>query len=179
MRRYSRQGTREFFLTLFLLLMAPAIYAHHSAPAFFDVRGFTSVSGVISGSRLENPHSYYRVTAEDGTHWAWESGPSWTALAKLGWTRETLPEGTRVRMSGIPALADKPIARFDTIVVFSEDGGAEIYGLPPRNTPWAAWVIDEGTPCASGIEDCRRISDTQLMQLQQQFGNIGIWSEPE
>lgn len=157
-----------------VFLVSAFAHAHHSAPAFFDMRGFTSVEGVISGQRLENPHSYYRVTASDGTDWAWESGPSWTALAKLGWTRETLPEGTRVRMSGMPALVDRPIARFDTIVAFNDDGGASIYGLV--RSDWADRVAEIGSPCATGVEDCRNVTADQLEQLQQEFGDIGIWS---
>lgn len=156
------------------LLFSASAYAHHSAPAFFDVRGFTSVAGTISGNRLENPHSYYRLVATDGITWAWESGPSWTALAKLGWSQETLPNGTRVRMSGIPALTDKPIARFDHISVFLDDGGLELYGVAGRDD-WAVWARENGTACATGIEDCARLTAAQFNQLQQQFGQQEVW----
>ena len=171
-------GFNGLLSCLLPMLLSASALAHHSAPAFFDMRGFVSVEGSISGSRLENPHSYYRVTTADGTNWAWESGPSWTALAKDGWSTSTLPEGTRVRMSGMPSLVDKPIARFDHIVVFGTGDGTrtEIYGLT-GNSDWARRVSGMGEACSTGIADCRSLDSLEMQSLAGEFGDIGVWSE--
>ena len=163
-----------------LLVVASAV-AHHSASAFFDLDATVSVEGVVTAARLANPHSYYRVTTDDGIDWAWESAAAWTALAKQGWSADTLPIGTRVRMTGTPALTGRPIARFSTIAAIDE-AAAEIMILLDvdvfgRGRPtWFARVRDLGSPCNNGVTDCMRLRQDAVGVLQEEFGNIGVWS---
>lgn len=163
------------------LAFAPA-GAHHSAPAFFDLDRTVSVEGVVTAARLINPHSYYRITTDDGVDWAWESAGTWTALAKQGWSAETLPIGTRVRLSGSPALTGKPIARFSTIAVFGLQPdaavmilvGLDVFGA--GRPEWFDRVRELGMPCDNGVTDCTTVDRQALESLQSEFGNIGVWS---
>ena len=159
-----------------------SVDAHHSAAAFFDLDATISVEGTITAARLLNPHSYYRVTTDDGVDWAWESAGTWTALAKAGWSEEALPVGTRVLISGTPAHGDKPIARFTSIAVYgpAEDSdmlvlvGLDVFD---RGRPdWFERVRQLGVPCENGVADCTRISAEARTMLQDEFGSIGVWS---
>jgi hypothetical protein len=65
-----------------------------------------------------NPHSWLIVDAEmpDGTveRWAVEGGAP-SALLRRGWTRDTLPAGTRVIVDGAQAKDGKPRANAQNI----------------------------------------------------------------
>ena len=162
-------------------LVAVSAAAHHSAAAFFDLDATVSVEGVVTAARLANPHSYYRVTTDGGVDWAWESAAAWTALAKQGWSADTLPIGTRVRMTGTPALTGRPIARFSTITAIDE-ASAEVMVLLDvdvfgRGRPaWFLRVRELGSPCDNGVTDCVILQQDAVALLQEEFGNIGVWS---
>ena len=164
------------------LLAVGAVFAHHSASAFFDLDATVSVEGVVTGARLINPHSYYRVTTDDGVDWAWESAGTWTALAKAGWSAETLPMGTRVRMTGTPARTGRPIARFSSIAATGPTLGDDmmlLVGLDVFGRGRPAWferVRELGSPCDNGVNDCIRINPGAQETLLEEFGNIGVWS---
>jgi len=168
--------------TAVILLVAGSARSHHSAAAFFDLDATVSVEGEVTGARLANPHSYYRITTDDGVDWAWESAGTWTTLAKAGWSGETLPFGTRVRMSGTPALTGRPIARFSTIAAFDASGevmilvDVDVFG---RGRPdWFIRAQELGRGCENGVGDCVRIDRAGLDMLEAEFGNIGVWSAP-
>ena len=163
------------------LLVVGSAVAHHSASAFFDLDATVSVEGAVTAAKLANPHSYYRVTTDDGIDWAWESAAAWTALAKQGWSVDTLPVGTRVRMTGTPALTGRPIARFSTIAAIDEASDEVIILLDVdvfgRGRPaWFARVRELGSPCDNGVTDCMRLHQGAVDVLQEEFGNIGVWS---
>ena len=164
------------------LLAFGTAFAHHSASAFFDLDATVSVEGVVTGARLINPHSYYRVTTDDEVDWAWESAGTWTALAKAGWSAQTLPMGTRVRMSGTPARTGRPIARFSTIAATGPTLGDDmmiLVGLDVFGAGRPAWferVRELGRPCDNGVDDCMRINRSALETLEDEFPNIGVWS---
>jgi hypothetical protein len=175
-------NARELLIGVVITLLAAGSgFAHHSASAFFDLDATVSVEGRVTGARLANPHSYYRVTTDDGVDWAWESAAAWTALAKQGWSDDTLPMGTRVRMTGTPARTGKPIARFSTITAFDETSDevmilldADVFG---RGRPaWFVRVRELGVPCDNGVNDCTRLRQEAVSVLQEEFGNIGVWS---
>lgn len=156
------------------LLYGTAGTAHHTASAFYDLGKKISVEGRVTGMKLANPHSYYRVTTDSGEDWAMEAGGSWTQLQKLGYSSETIPEGARVRVSGSPARDGKPIARYDTIAVYREDGGIDLYG--GGRAAWAARARELGTPCTNGVADCLTLDAKAIETLQEEFGNVGVWS---
>jgi len=156
------------------MLYGSAGTAHHTASAFYDLGKKISVEGRVTGMKLANPHSYYRVTTDGGEDWAMEAGGSWTQLQKLGWSSETIPEGSRVRVSGSPSRDGKPIARYDTIAVYREDGGIDLYG--GARSHWAARAGELGSPCANGVTGCVTLDAAAIDTLQAEFGNVGVWS---
>ena len=158
------------------LSCSTAALAHHAAPAFFDVRDTVSVEGTVTAHRLSNPHSYFRVTSDDGVDWAFESGPSWTALAKLGWNESTVPNGVRVRMTGNPALNGRPIARYQTIMVHGADDAAPAMIFGGGRAPWVERASELGRDCENGIEACVMLEAFALDTLQAEFGDNGVWS---
>ena len=153
-----------------------AALAHHAAPAFFDVRATVSVEGTVTAHRLSNPHSYFRLTTDDGVDWAFESGPSWTALAKLGWNESTVPNGARVRMTGNPALNGRTIARYQTIMVHGADGGASVMIFGGGRAPWVPRARELGSDCDNGITACVMLKASAVETLQAEFGDNGVWS---
>ena len=85
--------------------------AHHSFAAEFDRNKRVHLEGVVVEFQWVNPHSWLIVDAEmeDGTveRWAVEGGAP-SALLRRGWTRDTLPAGTRVIVDGAQAKDGKP-----------------------------------------------------------------------
>ena len=158
------------------LSCSSAALAHHAAPAFFDVRATVSVEGNVTAHRLSNPHSYFRLTTDDGVDWAFESGPSWTALAKLGWNELTVPNGARVRMTGNPALNGRPIARYQTIMVHGAGSGASVMIFGGGRAPWAPRARELGSDCNNGIAACVMLEPSAVQTLQAEFGDNGVWS---
>lgn len=150
--------------------------AHHAAPAFFDVRATVSVEGAVTAHRLSNPHSYFRVTTDAGVDWAFESGPSWTALAKLGWNEATVPNGARVRITGNPALNGRPIARYRTIMVHGAASSGAVMIFGGDRAPWVPRARELGSDCGNGIEACVMLDSSALETLKAEFGNNGVWS---
>ena len=150
--------------------------SHHAAPAFFDVQAIISVEGIVTAHKLSNPHSYFRVTTHEGVDWAFESGPSWTALAKLGWNEATVPGGTRVRMTGNPALSGRPIARYRTIMVHGADSAAPVMIFGGGRASWVPRARELGSLCGNGIEACVLLDASAVETLQGEFGENGVWS---
>jgi len=92
--------------------------AHHSFAAEFDRNKPVHIEGVVVEFQWVNPHSWLIVDAEmdDGSveRWAIEGGAP-SALLRRGWTRDTLPAGTRVIVDGSQAKDGKPRANASNI----------------------------------------------------------------
>jgi len=84
------------------VLMASAS-AHHSFAAEFDSDKPVKLEGTVVKMDFVNPHSwlYLDVKGPDGQvqHWLVEGGAP-GVLLRNGWTRNTLPEGTKVVVNG-------------------------------------------------------------------------------
>ena len=89
-----------------LIASAAIITAHHSFSAEFDGSKTVTIEGKVFKMDFVNPHSWLYIDAvmPDGKveRWGVEGG-SPNVMFRLGWTRDTLLPGARVKVSGSPA----------------------------------------------------------------------------
>jgi Family of unknown function (DUF6152) len=80
--------------------------AHHSFGAEFDSTKPVSLEGKVVQMEWVNPHSWLTidVTKADGTVERWRlEGGSPSVLLRLGWNRNSLPAGTRIKVTAFQA----------------------------------------------------------------------------
>jgi len=106
--------TRSAIATaFFLVLTASYAFAHHSFAAEYDSNKQVTVKGTVQKVSWVNPHAYVFVDVKDETGkvttWAFES-LSPNALARQGWTRNSLKIGEAVTVEAYMAKDGKPLA---------------------------------------------------------------------
>jgi hypothetical protein len=77
------------------------VAAHHSFSAEFDASKPVTLEGKVVQMEWVNPHSWLQidVTKADGTVERWRiEGGSPSVLLRLGWNRNSLPAGTRIKV---------------------------------------------------------------------------------
>jgi hypothetical protein len=88
-----------------LRLTTPAV-AHHAFSAEFDAKRPVKLEGVVTRVEWINPHSWIHldVKKSDGTleKWMIEAGAP-NALVRRGFTKDSLPVGTRIVVDGYRA----------------------------------------------------------------------------
>src|SRR5436190_13883521 len=90
------------------LLMAAALPlpAHHSFSAEFDQSKQVTLEGKVVMMEWVNPHSWLHidVTQPDGSVVRWKiEGGSPSVLFRKGWNRDSLPAGTKVKVTAFQA----------------------------------------------------------------------------
>jgi len=89
-----------------LMTAAVTLSAHHSFGAEFDGSKKVTLEGKVVKMDFVNPHSWLYIDAvmPDGKveRWGIEGG-SPNVMFRLGWTKETLQPGTRIKVTGSPA----------------------------------------------------------------------------
>ena len=124
-------------LTVALLLAGVPALAHHSFTSFWYMDRSVEISGVVTSVKLVNPHPEMKVevTTASGQKeiWTITGRATGTGILKAGWTLETVPAGTKVKVEGAPsrkegakALAAGKITKADGSVVYFGGGG----GIP-------------------------------------------------
>jgi hypothetical protein len=95
-----------FVVTLVLVAVHP-VTAHHSFTAFWYMDRMESIEGTVLQLRIVNPHPMLTVEVTDAKGqkvvWTITARATATALVNGGWTPDTLPAGTRVKVEGAPS----------------------------------------------------------------------------
>jgi hypothetical protein len=84
-----------------LIAAALPLAAHHSFGAEFDASKPITLDGKVVEMEWVNPHSWLTidVTKADGTVERWHiEGGSPSVLLRLGWNRDSLPAGTKIKV---------------------------------------------------------------------------------
>jgi hypothetical protein len=90
------------------MLMAAAlpVAAHHSFSAEFDATKQVTLEGTVVQMEWVNPHSWLTIDVPkpDGTMERWHiEGGSPSVLLRLGWNRNSLPTGTKIKVIAFQA----------------------------------------------------------------------------
>jgi hypothetical protein len=90
------------------LLMTAALpaLAHHSFYAEFDSNKTVKLEGTVVKMQWVNPHSWLTINIKnaEGKDEEWQvEGGSPGVLLRLGWTKDSLPPGTKVIVNGFMA----------------------------------------------------------------------------
>ena len=103
-----------------LLLASLPMLAHHSFAAEFDSNQPTSLSGVVTKLEWMNPHTHFYIDVKDDngkvTNWDLETG-SPNALARRGWTRNSLKVGDSVTLQAFRAKDGSHLASARTVTL--------------------------------------------------------------
>jgi len=99
--------TRMLTVTALLLTHAAQdALAHHAFSAEFDAASPVELRGVVTKAEWINPHSWITiaVTLDDGTVETWEiEAGAPNSMFRRGFTRDSLPEGTEILVTGYRA----------------------------------------------------------------------------
>jgi len=116
-------------------ILPNAVWAHHSVFAEFNPLKQISIEGVMQDIWFKSPHVrfYVAVTDESGHEVIWDTHahtPGTTRSA--GWDEDTVPVGTRIRMTGDPTR-DGSAKLFVRKVELLDTGEVYYTSLVPRD----------------------------------------------
>ena len=114
-----------------LVLLARPVLSHHSM-AMFDRNNAITIEGTLTEVAWANPHSLFFVDARpvdqpDAAikNWSVES-PASRQLISMGWTKDTIKPGAKVKVKGFWRKDQRPQLLF---IEISDDNGHH-FGAP-------------------------------------------------
>ena len=129
-----------------LLGITAPVVAHHAFSAEFDANRPIKLEGVVTKVEWINPHSWIHIEVKkkDGTSEAWmiEAGAP-NSLTRRGFTKESLPIGTKIIVDGYQAKdgaarangRDLTFPDGKKLFMGSSGTGAPIDGRDPTEKP--------------------------------------------
>jgi hypothetical protein len=106
-RKWTSLTIVSAFVVSLVLVAGHPVSAHHSFTAFWNMDKMEAIEGTVLELKIVNPHPMLTVEVTDAkgqkTVWSITARATATALVKGGWTPETLPAGTRVKVEGAPS----------------------------------------------------------------------------
>jgi uncharacterized protein DUF6152 len=93
-------------IVVVLMAAAVTVSAHHSFSAEFDQKKQVTLEGKVVMMEWVNPHSWLHIDVPqpDGSVVRWKiEGGSPSVLLRKGWNRDSLPAGTKVKVTGFQA----------------------------------------------------------------------------
>ena len=152
------------------------VEAHHAAHAFYG-GPMVLIEGTLTGSRLMNPHSYFRVTLDDGNEWVFETAPSGSMIRNDGMTDEDFADGRRVAMSGDSNRQGRKVARLRSVAfVGAPDDDLELYFLGSRlpQEEFVQDVANSSSKCGDwsneSLVKCFRVSRETRAEIDARYG---------
>jgi hypothetical protein len=129
-----------------LLRLTVPVVAHHAFSAEFDASKPIKLEGVVTKMEWINPHSWIHldVKRKDGKTESWMvEGGAPNALLRRGFSRESLPVGTRIIVDGYQAKdgarrangRDLTFADGKKLFMGSSGTGAPLDGRDPTEKP--------------------------------------------
>jgi hypothetical protein len=128
--------SRLMMIVLGALIAVPAI-AHHSFSAEFDQNKPVVLEGTVTRMEWVNPHSWLHIEVVNakGETEVWKvEGGSPAVLLRLGWTRDSLPAGTKVIVNGFQAK-DGALRANSRSIEFPDGRSLETGGSNYRDRP--------------------------------------------
>lgn len=169
---------RNIVRSLLLIILATSADAHHAANAFFG-GDIVIIEGTLRGAKIVNPHSYFRLTMDDGTDWVFETQQSSTVLRQLGFSADMFSNGRRVIMSGDSNQDGKKVARWRTFTFIdqSDEGDLDVYIVGRiEESELIQAIRSAGISCENGIEQCYRLSRNARAQIEKNHsGEPMLW----
>lgn len=104
--------SRRLAAVVALVALSGPVFAHHGAPALYDVANPITIKGVVTEFIWANPHAQFFLDVKDErgnvVNWAVETNTP-AQLRRAGWTRTTLKPGDVIEVRLIPAKSGAPV----------------------------------------------------------------------
>jgi len=131
-RKWTSLTMVSVFVVSLVLMGAQPVSAHHSFTAFWFMDKMNTIEGTVVELKIVNPHPTLTVDVTDAKGqkvlWTITARATATALVKGGWTPDTLPAGSRVKVEGAPSRREGTKALAAGAITRLSDGKMPSFG---------------------------------------------------